>query len=127
MKEQLIAELARTRQAMTRDCAGIKRELDYKAKLEAAVRRKPFAWFGGAAIVGWMLAGPKTRTKHRTITKYVPQGEKVPKAQVAKSAGRFGFLGIILTVIRLAFPLVKPALSNYALRRLSEMAEKYAK
>ncbi|CAN5339602.1 hypothetical protein BH09VER1_BH09VER1_27330 [soil metagenome] len=127
MKEQILLDLANSRRAMSRDYRAVRHELDYKAKLESSIKLRPFAWFGGAAALGWLLAGPKTKTQTRTITKYTRGDEKLPKPKETKAVGRIGFFSILLTVIRLAFPLLKPALSGYALRRIGEFAERYAK
>lgn len=128
MKEQILAELERTRKAMGRDYQAVRHELDYKAKLEASIRRRPFAWFGGAAALGWLLAGPKTRTKSRTITKYVRADEKLPKAKKEEKGGsRFGWFGLVLTGLRLALPLLKPALSDFALRKIGEFSQRYGR
>lgn len=124
MKEQILLDLANSRKAMARDYVAVRHELDYKAKLEAAIKRRPFAWFGGAAAVGWWLAGPKTKTKTRTITKYVRGDEKLPKTKETKTASRIGFWSVLITIARLAFPLLKPALSNYALQRIGEYVQK---
>ena len=108
-REQILAELAVTRAALAVDTATVRRELDFKAKANAIVRRNPFAWFGGAAILGWWLAGPKRKT--RTVTKVVDRDGRRVKSPVKRKAGRFGLL---LALFRLAFPYIQPVLSSYA-------------
>lgn len=115
-KESLLADLHATRAGVTSGTASLKRELNLEAKLQKLVRHKPLLWFGGAAAVGWILAGP--HTKRKVVTKYVDaEGHKVkPKGQAVRNkAGRFGLL---LTLLKMAFPYLKPALTDFAARQL---------
>ena len=113
-KDEILAELHRTRSAISTDTIHLRQELDIQAKLNAVVRKKPLAWIGGAAALGWWLAGPKTRT--RVVTKTVDgQGRRV---KAKKKKGGFGRFGILFALLRFAFPYLKPALSSYAVQFL---------
>jgi hypothetical protein len=125
-KEQLVAELARTRSAIARDSAALRQELDMKAKFNRVVRRNPLAWFGGAAALGWMLAGPKTRTRTRTLVQPAKTGEKRARSE-EKTVARTGFLAVLLGVGRFLFPLLKPVISSYATKLLADAAGKMAR
>lgn len=125
-KDEILAQLRGTRQAIARDTSSLRRELDFKAKLEATVRKRPFAWFGGAAALGWWIAGPKT--KKRTVTKYI--GDPVARAkaqQKTKTSRQMGLLGVTITLVRFALPFFKPMLSSLATRKLAEIAEKMSR
>jgi len=122
-KEQALAELRLSRQAIARDTAALKEEFDIAAKIRKSIRRRPLAWLGGSALLGWIAAGPKTRT--RTVTKYVNKpGKASESGEVGAKVRSAGLLGLAVTVFRFALPMLKPALSAYAARRLGEMAEK---
>jgi hypothetical protein len=122
-KQELIAEIDRSRLALARDFSAVKDEVNFPAKVGKKFQKNPFLWLGGAAALGWMIAGPRTRTK-------------VVKVGVLKEKGRpsktveprpAGVLGVLLTLFKLSIPMLKPALSAYAAKRFAEMAEKLGK
>jgi len=123
-KEEILAELSTSRTAIAREYAAVRTELDYKSKLNNLVRRRPYAWLGGAAALGWFLAGPKTKT--RVVTKVVKQNGTA-KVVKEKKGARAGLIALLVGVIRFAFPLLKPALSAYAGRFFANMATKLPK
>lgn len=122
-KERLIAELALTRAAVRQDYKAVRTEMDVAEKLKRVVRQRPFAWLGGAAALGWILSGPKTKKK--LVTKYVPAQDKRAGKTEKQASGRFaGFITLGLTIFRLVFPYLKPALLNYATQYMSERVGK---
>ena len=123
-KEEALAELRLTRQSIARDTTALRAEFDLAARLRSAIRRRPLAWLGGSALLGWIVAGPKTRT--RTVTKYVGKPGKAasPDGKTQAKVRSAGFLGLLIAAFRFALPMLKPALSAYAARRLAEMAER---
>lgn len=123
-KSELLAEVARSRAAVARDSAALRTELDFAAKLRASVKKSPFAWLGGAAAIGYMLAGPKTRTK--TVTKVVKGAGSSSKPRNDQRPAR-GVFDFLLTAFKLSLPLLRPALSAYAAKRFGEFAEKLSK
>jgi len=125
-KSEILAELARSRAAITRDTAAVQARLDLSAQIQRSVKARPFAWLGGAAAIGYILAGPKTRT--RTVTKIVHEkpGSRGPKTKPVKQKST-GLFGLLLSLIKLAMPLVRPALSAYAAKRFGDFAERLAK
>lgn len=125
-KSEILAELARSRSAIARDSAAVQAQFDLSARIQRSVKARPFAWLGGAAAIGYMLAGPKTRTK--TVTKFVRDKSgsrsQKPAAPKEKSAG---FFGLLLSLLKLAIPLVRPALSAYAAKRFGDFAQRLNK
>jgi hypothetical protein len=122
-KAELLADVARSRTAILRDTAAVRAELDIAAKIQNSVRSRPFAWLGGAAAIGYYFAGPKTRTK--TVTKYV-RGKSGEPARKPEKKPR-GFFHVLLSLLRLALPLIRPALTAYAAKRFGDFAQRLAK
>jgi hypothetical protein len=122
-KEEILSELTASRAAIVEGCAALRAELDFKAKLDNLVRRKPYAWLGGAAALGWVLAGPKTKT--RVVTKTIkPNG---PAVKIEKKKARAGLIAALFALVRFILPVLKPAVTTYAGRRLADMAIKATK
>jgi hypothetical protein len=122
-KAELLADVARSRAAIRRDSSAVRAELDLAAKIQNSVRSRPFAWLGGAAAIGYLLAGPKTRTK--TVTKFVREKSGEPVRETKKKTR--GFFHLLLSLLKLSLPLVRPALSAYAAKRFGDFAAKLAK
>jgi hypothetical protein len=115
-KEKLLEELRLGREAVRRDASSIAAELDFAGKVRRSVLARPLAWLGGAAALGDILAGPKTRT----VTKRIEAGGA--KAKSRPSPG--GIIGIVMALLKILIPLARPALSAYAARRMGEIAER---
>jgi hypothetical protein len=124
-KELLLNELRRSREDLSRDTAVLRRELDFEAKVKQSVRKHSFAWLGSAAAIGWMIAGPKKKT--RVVTKLVGSKGEPVAAEAKKAAGRAGALGIAITVAKFAFPYLRPVILQYAGRFAGELAQRYVK
>jgi hypothetical protein len=123
-KDELLAELSTSRAEMTREYAAVRTEFDFKSKLENIVRRRPYLWLSGAAALGWILAGPKSKT--RVVTKLVkPNGTPIAVKEKRKRGA--GLIALLLGLMRFAFPVVKPALAAYAGKFFADMATKLPK
>jgi hypothetical protein len=107
-------EIDLSRRAIQRDYASLRAELDFVAKTKRAVVEHPLPWLGGSALIGWVLSGRKRR-----------KARKLKRGEVAEPVKRFTLFGILLTVARLIFPLVQPQLTNFAIGRLTTVAEKF--
>ena len=121
-KDAILEELRRSRLAIARDTNAISDQLNMSAKIQRSVKRHPLAWIGGAAALGYIFAGPKTKT----ITKIVPAqsvpDKKNPPPVEKKNTSHF--LESFLRFFKVIFPLVRPVLMSYATRRMGEFAEK---
>ena len=120
-KDEILAELSMSRAGLTREWAALRRELDFKAKLNNILRRKPYVWLSGAAALGWVLAGPKSKT--RVVTKVIQPNGK-PLVVKEKGRRRAGLLALLLGLMRFALPIVRPALTAYAGKFFADIATK---
>jgi hypothetical protein len=122
-KDEILAELSRSRAGMTREWVALRREFDFKAKVNNIVRRKPYAWLSGAAALGWLLAGPKRKT--RVVTKVIkPDAGGKPVVVKEKGKRRAGLLALLLGLMRLVLPVVRPALTAYAGKFFADLVRK---
>ncbi len=124
-KQQIIAEVAQSRAAIARDYASVRREMDFQAKLNQVIRRKPLAWLGGAAALGWLLSGPKTKT--RVVTKFLKPDGKPARREEKATASRLGVLGVLIALVKFSLPLLRPLLTAYAGNRFADIASKLAR
>jgi len=118
-KEAILEELQRSRLAIARDTTAITEEFNLLGKIKRSVKSRPLAWLGGAAAIGYIFAGPKTKT----ITQKAPQkGDTEKTAPIGKD--RRHWLMTAYGLFKFALPFVRPAISAYAARRLGEFSEK---
>ena len=123
-KDEILSELTASRGAVLQGCAALRAELDLKAKLNNLVRKKPYAWLSGAAALGWILAGPKSKT--RIVTKTIkPNG--VAAIKVDKKTKRAGLIALLFALVRFVLPVLRPAVTTYAGHRLADMVTKFRK
>ena len=120
-KDEILAELSRSRAGLTREWVALRREFDFKAKLNNIVRRKPYVWLSGAAALGWVLAGPKRKT--RVVTKVIHSDGK-PIVVKEKGKRRAGLFALLLGLMRFALPFVRPALTAYAGKFFADLTTK---
>lgn len=117
-KDELLAEIEKSRRAIGRDFAASKQELNFSHKAKVQFLKNPFPWLGGAAVLGWLVAGPRTRTK--VVKVPFKKGNDVP---LKKEAGAAGIVGILLALLRFAVPLLKPAITAYAAKQFAGIAD----
>ncbi|MEI6279314.1 MAG: hypothetical protein WCQ16_08035 [Verrucomicrobiae bacterium] len=120
-KSEILADLARSRVAIARDTSAVRSQLDLVARVRSSFQTRPFAWLGGATALGFLFARPKTRAKTACVLK---KTQAPVKAEVRKPRG---FWDILFALIKLSVPLLRPALSAYAARRIGDFAAKPGK
>lgn len=113
-KQELIAEVERSRAAIARDFAAVRREADLGAMALNHFRRHPVAWLGAALMTGWGIAGPKIRTRTKVV----------PGAREKGTRKKGGPLGLALKFAKFSMPVLKPALKAIVAKRLAGIAAK---
>ncbi len=111
--DDIRAEIEASRRAIQRDYAALRSELDFVTKAKHSVANHPLPWLGASALVGWILSGRK-HSKPR----------KLKTGEVAEPVKKFTFLGILLALAKLVFPLIQPHLTSFAMGKLSGLAGK---
>jgi hypothetical protein len=108
-KETLIAELALARSELTGSGHALRLELDVGARVRSAVRARPAGWFGGAALLGLLLA------RLPPLQRKVEVKPALFRRNPAKEAGKAAFA---LTLGKFALDLAKPTLTGWVRRRI---------
>ena len=109
-KAELTAELARARSRIGANLGALRRDLDFPARVKSAVFKHPRALAGGAALIGLLLARVPARKK-----KAAPN-RKNTEAQIVGA----GKAGLLLTALKIAFDLSRPAITKWASRRVAD-------
>lgn len=116
-REKLLAEAEKTRAAIQRDVAAVQHRANLPARAMRCFERHPVAWLAGAAVGGWVLAGPKTRLRTLHII-------KDKEGKILRKKKQSGLAGTLLRMAKLALPVLKPALKAYATRRLLDFVRR---
>lgn len=114
--EDFRRELELSRAAISRDYASLRSELDFVAKAKRGVAKKPLPWLGGAAALGYLLAGRRRKRKERR------KKARQQASDATESAARITVLGVLIATFRFLLPVLKPMISSYAAKRLGAFA-----
>jgi hypothetical protein len=105
-KQSLIRELHEARGQVAANVSGLKEDLSIGKRFRRSVRENPIAWYGGAAVLGLLLA------------KIPPMGKKVvvPKPIFAKEQ-KAGKAAVILGALKIFLDLGRPFITNWLKER----------
>ncbi len=109
--DELRRELAATRQAIHQDYTALRGELDIIGNTKRAVVQRPVKWLGGAAFVGYLLAG-RRKVKTAKVDR--------PGKSVSQPEKRLTLFSLLFMAIRLLLPVARPALTAFATRKLED-------
>ena len=113
-KTELMAELAAARGRVTVNLRALRKDLDVPTRARHAFVRQPFAWVGGASLLGLMVSRFTFR-KRKVVVVQKGKESTVEKAEKA---------GVLLGILKLVFDLVRPALTTWATKFVTEYAYK---
>lgn len=108
-KAELTAELARIRSRIAQNFGGVRNDLDFSGHAKKTVLKNPFAWVGGATLVGVLLAKLPARRKKVMVT-------RAGKPSSLASAGQ---AGLLISTLKIGFDLSRPALTKWASQRVA--------
>jgi hypothetical protein len=117
-KARILEDILRSRSAIARDFRAVTQSVNVGTRVTASFRSRPAVWMSGAAMLGWILAGPK-----RKVVRVEKQARGKPGSPHRKSGGK---LALLLAAIKAASPVIKPVITAYAARRLAAFAERVA-
>ena len=95
--EQLSEQLARSREAVTRNVSGVRYELDFSRKLRNSFRRETMLWIGAAVAVGVLIAVAPARKKKVYVQ---PKRGDKQKERLLEAGFVLGALKIAASVLR---------------------------
>lgn len=105
--EELSEEVARSREAVSRNLSGLRYELDFPRKIRRSFREQTILWIGAAAAVGILVA-----TLPRTKKVYVAAKGG------GKSKHRLLEAGFVLGALKIAVSLLRPVIVDLVRTRL---------
>ncbi len=103
-KLALVAELDRSRAAISRDYHGVRYELDFSRKVKESIRANTLTWVGGAVAVGLVVT---SLLRSRPASKPKRKSGKDAAYQPPVMAGKYSW---IWPVSRTLLGLFKPVL-----------------
>jgi hypothetical protein len=106
--ERLNEEIARSREALTRNLRGLRYELDFPRKIRRSFRQQTVLWVAAAVAVGILVTVAPTRRKKIYID---------PRSG-GKSKRRLLEAGFVLGALKIAATLLRPVIVDLVRTRL---------
>jgi len=104
--DELTAEIAQSRERVTRDLRGLRYEVDFAAKLRRSFREQTISWLTTAADVGALVALAPMRKKKIYVD---AKNNRKSKKKLVEA----GFaVGVLKIVARLARPVIVEFVKN---------------
>ncbi|MFN2541714.1 MAG: hypothetical protein ABR514_06045 [Chthoniobacterales bacterium] len=114
---ELSEEIARSRDAVAGDLAGLRYELDFPRKLRRSFKTETVLWVTAAVAVGVLIATLPARTKKVYVEPRVG----------GKSKNRLLEAGFVLGALKIAGGLLRPVIVDLVRSRLSGFGAKAAR
>jgi hypothetical protein len=111
---RLRQEVAHSRDRLARDLSGLHYELDFPLKFRKSFQRQTALWITAAVVIGVVFAVMPARTRRVPL--------KVKRKMRSDSKEGILGAGLALAVLKLAVPLLKPAITAFISKRVSGYA-----
>ena len=108
--DELTAEIAQSRERVTRDLRGLRYEVDFAAKFRRSFREQTISWLTTAAAVGALVALAPMRKKKIYVD--AKSGRKSQKKLVQT--------GFALAVLKIAANMIRPVVVEFLKNRLTD-------
>jgi hypothetical protein len=109
---ELIDEIERSRQRVTRNLASLREELDLPQKIRRSFRRQPAVWIVAAVALGLALTAISTRKKRVYVG---AKGGARSKKQLLEA-------GFLLGALKIAATVFKPVIVPFLQQKVSEFS-----
>jgi hypothetical protein len=106
--EQLNEEIARSREALSRNLRGLRYELDFPRKIRRSFRQQTVLWIAAALAVGILVTVAPGRTKKVYVG---PNSGKKSKQRLLEA-------GFVLGALKIAASLLRPVIVDLVRTRL---------
>ncbi len=117
-RSEALIELDASRAAIARDYRNVRAAADVPTRLKRTFRRHPMPWLGGAATLGWIIAGRGRKRKKVVLEKRVGADGEVKQEKIKS----FSILAVLITLVRVVIPVLKPALTALAAKKFADLA-----
>ena len=101
-------EIDRSRNLIARDVRGLRYELDFPGKIRRSFQRQTAVWIVAAVAVGVIVV---TLPRRKKVT--------VEMTRDGKGKKKLAETGMVLGVLRIAMPLLKPVVMNFIRSRMT--------
>jgi hypothetical protein len=108
--DELTAEIAQSRERITRDLRGLRYEVDFAAKFRRSFREQTISWLTTAAAVGALVALAPMRKKKIYVD--AKSGRKSQKKLVET--------GFALAVLKITANMIRPVVVEFLKNRLTD-------
>ena len=108
--DELTAEIAQSRERVTRDLRGLRYEVDFAAKFRRSFREQTISWLTTAAAVGALVALAPMRKKKIYVD--AKSGRRSQKKLVET--------GVALAVLKIAANMIRPVVVEFLKNRLTD-------
>ena len=106
--DELRAEIARSREQVTRDFRGLRYELDFPRKFRRSFRQQTVAWITAIVVVGTLVAVLPMRKKKVYVD--AKSGRRTKKNLIEA--------GFALGLLKIAASMLRPAITSFVTKKL---------
>ena len=108
--DELTAEIAQSRQRVTRDLRGLRYEVDFAAKFRRSFREQTISWLTTAAAVGALVALAPMRKKKIYVD---AKNNRKSKKKLVEA-------GFAVAVLKIVARLARPVIVEFVKNRLTD-------
>lgn len=116
-KAELIARIDIARGEIARSLDGLRHDADLGSRFKSSFSENKTVWLGSAGIAGWLLSRLPARKKKVIVHTGGSNGGGNEIKRTAET-------GLVLALLKMLFPVVRPFIISFATRLVSDFAAK---